>query len=84
MCQDDLVLTAAKEVTGNLNSKLLLTYIGNFLPCFSSRRAKVCVRGRRGSRLSQVGFAIPALLRSLRGRSCATCVPTASTGEFAA
>lgn len=29
-------------------------YIGNFLPCFSSRRVKVCMREEKGSSLPQV------------------------------
>lgn len=76
MCQEDLVPVAATEITGSLDLRPLLTYIGNFLPCLSSRRAKVCVRGRRGSSLPQVGFDIPALLRSPRGRSYASHSPT--------
>lgn len=63
-CQEDLVLAAAREITGNLKTRLLLTNIGNFLPCFSSRRAKVCVRGKEEAAVlnptSSGGFCHPS------------------------
>lgn len=44
----------------NMNSRLLLTYLENFLPCVLSRMAKVCMRGRKSISFPQVWLATPA------------------------